>query len=45
MRCLTKSSFFWQFAAGFALGAVALVSLHPATASQSSDGPVARSVR
>ena len=32
MRSVLKSGFFWQFAGGFALGAVALVSLHPAEA-------------
>lgn len=32
MRSILKSGFFWQFAGGFALGATALVSLHPAAA-------------
>jgi hypothetical protein len=29
MRSVLKSGFFWQFAGGFALGAAALVTLHP----------------
>lgn len=29
MRSVLKSGFFWQFAGGFALGALALVTLHP----------------
>jgi hypothetical protein len=29
MRSVLKSGFLWQFAGGFALGAVALVTLHP----------------
>ena len=32
MRQLLRSSFVWQFAGGFALGAAALVALHPASA-------------
>ncbi|MDQ1228755.1 hypothetical protein QE379_000181 [Sphingomonas sp. SORGH_AS 879] len=32
MRALLKSSFVWQFAGGFALGALGLVMLHPADA-------------
>ncbi|MET4896826.1 hypothetical protein RN629_06565 [Sphingomonadaceae bacterium jetA1] len=32
MRALLKSSFVWQFAGGFALGALGLVMLHPAEA-------------
>jgi len=32
MRALFKSSFVWQFAGGFALGALGLVVLHPAEA-------------
>lgn len=32
MRALLKSSFVWQFAGGFALGALGLVVLHPAEA-------------
>ena len=30
MRSVLKSGFVWQFFGGFALGAVALVTLHPA---------------
>ena len=30
MRGVLKSGFMWQFVGGFALGAVALVTLHPA---------------
>ena len=41
MRSVLKSGFMWQFFGGFALGAVALVTLHPADASRS---PVAASV-
>jgi hypothetical protein len=29
MRSILKSDFVWQFVGGFALGAVALVTLHP----------------
>ncbi len=29
MRSVLKSGFLWQFIGGFALGAVALVTLHP----------------
>jgi hypothetical protein len=32
MKSLLKSSFLWQFVAGFALGAAGLVALHPANA-------------
>ena len=32
MRSVLKSGFLWQFFGGFALGAVALVTLHPADA-------------
>ena len=32
MRRLIKSSFLWQFAAGFALGAVGIFTLSPAQA-------------
>lgn len=32
MRSIVKSSFLWQFAIGFAIGAVGLVSLEPADA-------------
>jgi hypothetical protein len=34
MRAFLKSDFLWQFAGGFALGAVALVTLHPASSAQ-----------
>lgn len=40
MRRLIKSSFVWQFAAGFALGAVGIFALSPAQA-QLSPPPVA----
>ena len=29
MRSILKSDFVWQFVGGFALGAIALVTLHP----------------
>lgn len=32
MLNVIKSSFLWQFAAGFALGALGLVALHPSEA-------------
>ncbi|WP_353204283.1 hypothetical protein [Sphingomonas sp.] len=32
MRSVLKSGFLWQFFGGFALGAIALVTLHPANA-------------
>jgi hypothetical protein len=32
MMSLIKSSFLWQFAAGFALGAIGLATLHPGDA-------------
>ena len=32
MRRIFKSDFVWQFVGGFALGAIALVTLHPAQA-------------
>jgi hypothetical protein len=32
MRSVLKSGFLWQFFGGFALGAIALVTLHPADA-------------
>lgn len=32
MRYLLKSSFFWQFAGGFAIGTIGLVALQPAEA-------------
>ena len=32
MLNILKNSFVWQFAAGFALGAVGLVALHPSEA-------------
>ena len=34
MRSVLKSGFVWQFVAGFAMGAVALVTLHPAEAAR-----------
>ena len=34
MRTILKSSFFWQFAGGFALGAVGLLTLQPAEATR-----------
>ncbi len=45
MLGLLKSSFVWQFAGGFLLGAVGLVALHPSTASASIDAPVAHQAR
>ena len=36
MLSVIKSSFVWQFAAGFALGAVGLVALHPSEAKAAS---------
>ncbi|MGW8134384.1 hypothetical protein [Sphingomonas zeae] len=42
MRALFKSSFVWQFAGGFALGALGLVVLHPGEApSRYNAAPVA----
>ena len=41
MRRLLKSSFVWQFAGGFALGAVGLFALHPAEAETPDPVPVA----
>ncbi len=34
MRRILKSDFVWQFVGGFALGAVALVTLHPVEGAQ-----------
>ncbi|WP_232089997.1 hypothetical protein [Sphingomonas sp. HMP6] len=36
MRSVLKSGFLWQFFGGFALGAIALVTLHPAESARSS---------
>lgn len=38
---LLKTSFVWQFAGGFVLGAVGLLALHPAQADLPLDAPVA----
>lgn len=40
MRNLFKSDFFWQFAGGFALGAVGLFAMQPAQAEVSQPAPV-----
>lgn len=45
MRGVLKSGFLWQFAAGFALGAIALVSLHPASASHGPASPIVATAR
>lgn len=37
---LLKSSFTWQFAGGFLLGAIGLVALHPGEARAASPAPV-----
>lgn len=37
---LLKSSFIWQFAGGFLLGAVGLFALHPAEATAAAPAPV-----
>jgi hypothetical protein len=37
MRKIFRSSFFWQFAGGFAIGAVGVVTLHPAEATTVAD--------
>jgi hypothetical protein len=34
MRSFMKAGFFWQFAGGFALGAVALIVFQPASATR-----------
>lgn len=34
MRSLLKSSFLWQFAGGFAIGAASLLAMQPAEATQ-----------
>jgi len=41
MRRLIRSSFLWQFAGGFALGAVGLFALHPAEAEVPASAPTA----
>lgn len=42
MRDVLKSGFLWQFVGGFALGAAALVTLHPLASTQASPStPVA----
>ena len=41
MRTLLRSSFLWQFAGGFVLGAVGLFALHPAQ-TDTYDAPVAQ---
>jgi hypothetical protein len=43
MRTLLKSTFFWRFAGGFALGAAGLLALQPAQAEAASPAPVAYS--
>lgn len=35
-----KSTFLWQFAGGFVIGAVGLFALHPAMAHTTQDAPV-----
>lgn len=40
-----KSSFVWQFAGGFVLGAVGLVALHPGQSATVRAAPVAATVR
>jgi hypothetical protein len=39
MRRIFKSDFVWQFVGGFALGAIALVTLHPAEAAHAATLP------
>jgi hypothetical protein len=39
MKSIIKSSFTWQFLSGFALGAIGLVALQPAQASEPFDAP------
>ena len=39
MPALLKSSFVWQFAGGFLLGAVGLVALHPGEATAAAPAP------
>lgn len=34
MRSIIRSDFLWQFVGGFALGAIALVTLHPVEGAQ-----------
>ncbi len=42
---LLKSSFLWQFAGGFLLGAVGLVALHPGEAKAASSASVVQAAR
>ena len=37
MRGVIKSSFFWRFVGGFALGAVGVVALHPGAVAHNLD--------
>ena len=41
MRKMFKSRFFWQFAGGFAIGAVGVVTLQPASAQGAQPLPAA----
>jgi hypothetical protein len=42
MLNLFRTSFFWQFAGGFLLGAVGLFALHPAEATKAPAAPTAQ---
>jgi hypothetical protein len=37
MRSVLRSGFFWQFVAGFALGAVGIVGMHPSVIAHTID--------
>ena len=43
MTRLFKSSFVWQFAGGFVLGAIGLFTLHPAQSDAAFDAPAVQS--
>jgi hypothetical protein len=45
MRRIFKSDFVWQFVGGFALGAIALVTLHPAEAAHAATRPQIEATR
>ena len=40
MRSVLKSDFLWKFIGGFALGAVALATLHPMGSAQAASAPL-----
>jgi|UniRef100_UPI0035CB1036 hypothetical protein len=45
MRSVLKSDFLWKFIGGFALGAIALVTLHPMESAHAASAPTHKAAR